>query len=214
MVFKDRAHAGQILAQVLFELHIENPLVLALARGGVPVGFEVAKKLKAPLQVFVSRKIGSPKNPEFGIGAVCEGGGLYLDTNTVDELKISERDLRGLIKKEKEEVERRVMLYRGHELSGIKGKDVILVDDGLATGVTARAAISSLAKLQPKRIIFAVPVCTKEVAAEFEGIIDEVICISRPVNFSSVGQWYEKFEQLEDFEVLEYLKEAKRNTIL
>jgi putative phosphoribosyl transferase len=201
--FKNRIEAGRLLAQKLLGYKEEKPLILALPRGGVPVGFEVAKTLEAPLDTLVVRKIGLPSNPEYGVGAIAPG----------DVIIINESPLEGLeevIKREMEEMERRILKYKSGQYGNrTEGKTIIIVDDGLATGVTARAAIESAILIyKPLKIIFACPVCSTDAAIALRDIVD-VICLHEADDFVAVGLWYEDFPQTSDEEVIELLEKAR-----
>lgn len=210
-IFKDRHEAGKLLAERLDRFSHQDCIVLALPRGGVPVGFEIAKKLNKPLGVVVSRKIGAPHNPEFGIGAVSENGTVILDHEVIKLLAIEKDQVDLLVKKEEEELARRVDLYRdGNLLPSIKEKEILLVDDGLATGVTARAAIKTLVKLEPTLIVFASPVCSEEAAHELFYEAAGVACLNRIPDMGSVGFYYKNFGQVSDEEVVRLLKRAKK----
>jgi putative phosphoribosyl transferase len=207
--FADRREAGRQLAGSLRNESFEDPIVLALPRGGVPVGFEVAKALRAPLEVFVARKIGAPGRPEFGIGAIAEGGFQVFDGRAIGRLGISPAQLHSLAMEEQAELERRVARYRGTRLlPELAGLDVILVDDGLATGVTAEAALRSLRNRSPKTLVLAVPACAPETRARLSEIADLIHCLRAPRNFLAVGSFYENFEQITDAEVRALLDEA------
>lgn len=209
-MFEDRVDAGQQLAAQLKD-YKDSPIVLALPRGGVPVGFAVAKVLGVALDVIVVRKIGAPHNREFGIGAVAEGNVQVLDESTIKLLAVAKTELAEVIKKEKEELKRRVALYRNNKpLPALKNKTVILVDDGLATGVTARAAIASVKKRKPKQVIFASPVCAYDTAQELLHVVNKVVCVTTSVDFTAVGAWYRSFEQTTDAQVVVLLKRSKR----
>lgn len=210
MVFENREEAGKRLATELTQYSDKQPIIIGLPRGGIPLGFEIAEILHAPLEVLVARKIGHPYNPEFGIGAIAEGNVRVLDKPIVNLLEISKKELDNVTNIEKEELKRRVALYRNNKpLPALKNRTVILVDDGLATGVTARAAISSIKKRKPKQLIFASPVCAYDTARELEHLVDKVICVTTPVDFAAVGLWYRSFEQVSDEEVVELLKQSK-----
>lgn len=214
MLFKDRLEAGKKLAERLVELDVQDPIVLALPRGGVPVGFEVAKKLKSPLDVLVVRKLGSPTQPEFGIGAIAPENTAIYDDEAIRNLGIPEEEIRHIEEVERRELQRRIKIYRGKEMMpDLKGKTVILVDDGLATGVTARAAIKYILSRLPDKLIVAMPVCALDSAQSIHSIIrpmkDVIICLSTPYDFSSVGLWYKNFSQVTDEEVLSLLKKSK-----
>lgn len=224
MFFLNRTQAGQLLAEKLEELHAQGMLtsldshdvmVLALPRGGVPVGVEISKQLKIPIDVFVVRKIGAPGNSELGIGAVAEGGVIVINSGFMDDLGLTNEDLREEIDAETAELERRVALYRGnrHNLQ-IENKTVILVDDGLATGVSALAAIRALRLAKPKQLILAAPVCAADTADNLRQQVDGLVCLHTPEYFAAVGQWYEQFDQVTDQEVLTALSDARRNNAL
>lgn len=212
MVFENRQEAGKKLASELLKFRKENPYVLAMPRGGVPIGFEVAQVLQAPLDVIVVRKIGLSSNPEFGIGAIAEGGVRVLDQTTIGVIGIDEEEIKDTIKLEEEELKRRVQVYREEaSLPDLTGKTAILVDDGMATGVTAKAAIKAVKKLNPKKIVLASPVCALDTVEGLKKKVDEVICLATPFEFSAVGVWYKNFTQISDEEVVEWLRKAKNN---
>lgn len=206
MVFENRREAGKKLASKLLKYRKEHPFVLALPRGGVPIGFEVAKVLQAPLSVIVVRKIGLSGNKEFGIGAVAEGGVQVLDQTTAGSLGVDEKELRDTIRLEEEELKRRVEIYRGGApLPKMTGKTVILVDDGIATGITAKAGIEVVKKLNPKKIVLATPVCALDTAESLRLLADQVVCLINPAEFTAVASWYRDFAQTSDEEVVELL---------
>lgn len=213
MGFRDRHDAGRRLAERLIGLldpsTLVEPLVLGLPRGGMPVAFEVARALDAPLDVFVSRKLGAPHQPELGIGAVAEGGVRVLDDDTVRALGVTPDDLEWITAREHTELDRRVAHYRvGRPLPPLTGRDVIVVDDGLATGVTAWAAVSALRATDAARVVLAVPVAAADTAAwiRSEGVV--VVSVTEPADFGAVGRWYDRFEQTSDDEVLDLLARA------
>lgn len=212
MLFKDRPEAGRKLAERLAVWPAKGVVVLALPRGGVPVGFEVARKLRAPLSVLVVRKIGAPGNPEFGVGAIAEGAAEILDRGAIEGLGLSEKEIAPVMAKEEIELERRVKKYRGKRLlPKLAGQTVILVDDGLATGISALAAVQAILKQKPKKLVVAAPVCSPEAAEAVRGVLrptDEFVCLSTPGSFSAVGQWYQNFGQVSDEEVVNYLRRA------
>lgn len=186
-------------------------IVLALPRGGVPVGFEVAKELQVPLDVFVVRKIGLPRQRELAMGAIASGGALVLDPSIVRMAGLSEAELNAVIDRERREIERREREYRdGRPPANVEGKTVILVDDGLATGSTMRAAAMALRSRSPKKLIVAVPVGARSTCEEFQGEVDEVVCAASPEDFHAVGLWYQNFEQTTDEEVRELLERARK----
>ena len=205
-LFRDRAEAGRALAEALAAYAPERPLVLALPRGGVVVGYEVAAALGAELDLLVARKLGAPDQPELGIGAVGPGGVRYVDARAVELLGVPVEYLRAVAEAEAREVERRLRHYRGDRpMPALGGRTVILVDDGLATGVTARAAILAAAAQQPARLVFAAPVCAPESAASLRIEVDDLVCLHAPPLFRAVGHWYERFDQTTDEEVIALL---------
>jgi predicted phosphoribosyltransferase len=184
-------------------------VVLALPRGGVPVAFEVARALHAPLDVFVVRKLGLPGHEEVAMGAIATGGVRILNEDVVRRLGISEAVIEAVTGRERRELERRERLYRGgRPAPDVRRSTVILVDDGLATGSTMRAAIAALRKHGPARIVVAVPVGAPETCAEFQAEADETVCAVMPEPFHAVGQWYRDFSQTTDEEVHELLERA------
>ncbi|MBY0501677.1 MAG: phosphoribosyltransferase [Alphaproteobacteria bacterium] len=208
-IFQNRADAGRRLAEKLKSYQKENPFILALPRGGVPIGYEVAQALHAPLDVFVVRKVGSPWNPEYGIGAVAPGV-LVLDKASLQELGITPPEIQGVIEREQEEVNRRQRLYRGNEdHPTLADKTVILIDDGIATGVTTHVAIQAIKQHKPKKLILAVPVGPKETIAILEKQVDDLICLEMPSHFFAVGSYYVNFPQVSDEEVITLLKQAR-----
>lgn len=211
LYYKDRYDAGRKLAENLLQYKDENPIVIALPRGGVVVGFEIAKMLNAPLDVLVARKLGAPFYPELGIGAIAPNSVKVLDKDIIKSLNVSDRDLETLIERETEEMYRRIELYRGKlQLPDLGGKTVILVDDGLATGVTARAAIKWIKNMSPKKIILAVPVSPPDTAEYFRNEVDELLCLHEPPEFYAVGAYYMNFDQTTDNEVISLLEKAKK----
>ncbi|MEP6690452.1 MAG: phosphoribosyltransferase family protein [Gemmatimonadaceae bacterium] len=210
MLFSDRRAAGRALARELLErvptLPGERPIVLAIPRGGVPVGAEVATALGASLDVFVARKLGAPGREELGIGAVAPGGVRVLDWELIAQLRVSASYIDEVSARERVELERRLAQFRGARAPlDVAGRAVILVDDGLATGVTARVALAALAAQSPARLIFAAPVCSREGSALIASDAVTVVCAATPENFYGVGAWYEDFEQLTDADVLAVL---------
>ncbi len=210
MVFSNRADAGRQLAAKLAEYaHLPNVLVLALPRGGVPVAFEVAEALDAPLDLFLVRKLGVPGHEELAMGAIATGGVRVLNEEVVRGLDIPEEVIATIAAKEQEELQRRERLYRGDRPAPeVTGCIVILVDDGLATGSTMRAAVAALRRQHPARIIVAVPVGAPETCAELGAEADEVVCAQTPEPFYAVGLWYADFSQTTDAEVRDLLKRA------
>ncbi|WP_026735521.1 phosphoribosyltransferase [Fischerella sp. PCC 9605] len=214
MLYKDRIAAGQFLAKEL-AAYANRPdvLVLALPRGGVPVAFEVAKALNAPLDVFVVRKLGVPDQPELAMGAIATGGVRVLNQDIVRSLRLSETVISQEEAKQRQELERRERLYRDNRpFPVLRDRTVIVVDDGLATGATMRAAVMALLTQQPARLVVAVPVAAPETCKELEYEVDEIVCTVTPNPFYSVGVWYENFPQTTDEEVRELLaKAAQKN---
>lgn len=213
ILFEDRGDAGRQLAERLAPYAEERPMVFALPRGGVPVGKEVSRFLGAPLEVIVSRKLGAPGQPEFGIGAVAPGGVRVLNERAVRALGIEEGYLEMISTRELAEAERRLKLFRGDRpYPDLEGRTAILVDDGLATGVTARAALLALRRMNPRRLVLAVPVCAVQTAELLRPETDDLICLLAPANLEAVGLWYRNFEQTSDEEVVRLLEEAQRPT--
>src|SRR3979411_888922 len=207
MYFRDRREAGRQLAQHLRE-YAGRPdvLVLALPRGGVPVAFEVARALHAPLDVFLVRKLGLPGHEELAMGAIASGGARVLNQDVVQPLNIPEELIQVVAAKEQRELERREREYReGRPPIDVRGRTVILVDDGLATGSSMRVAAFALRQKQPAQIIVAVPVAARDSCEELESVADKVVCAVTPEPFWGVGQWYEDFSQTSDAEVRDLL---------
>ena len=178
-------------------------MVVALPRGGVPVAEEVARALGAPLDLLAVRKLGAPHNPEYGIGAVAEGGTRVIDPEAVAVLGINGGDLDAIVARETAELDRRVALYRADRgRTELAGRTVIVVDDGVATGVTDTAALRAVRRRRPGRLVLAVPVCAAESVPRLRGEADEVVCLLEPELLHGVGQWYEDFSQVSDDEVL------------
>ena len=205
--FRDRAEAGRALARALSHYAgRDDVVVLALPRGGVPVGHEVAKQLGAPLDVFLVRKLGVPGHEELAMGAIASGGVLVLDEGVLRRLGISEQQLQKTLAKELDQLRRREAAYRdGRRLPDLKGKTVILVDDGLATGASMQAAARAVRRHEPARIVIAVPVASRATCDKFRDEVDDVVCAITPVPFHAVGNWYEDFSQTTDDEVRELL---------
>lgn len=209
--FRDRSEAGQVLAQELRAYAgREDVIVLALPRGGVPVAFEVARTLQAPLDVFVVRKLGVPGHEELAMGAIASGGVLVLERTVIEDLAIPPDVVADVAAREEQERLRREREYRGDRPEpDVRGRTVILVDDGLATGSTMRAAVAALRKLQPARIVVAVPVAAPSACADLAPEVDDIVCARTPEPFRSVGSWYLEFSQTTDDEVRELLARAE-----
>ena len=209
--FRNRREAGQILAERL-RGHVprSNVVVLALPRGGVPVAYEVAAALDAPLDVFVVRKLGAPGNEEYAIGAIASGGIGIVDATTVAMLGLSRQGVDRIVAMERRELDRRELLYRrGRPFPDLAGKTVVLVDDGLATGATMRAAIQAVRSRGPAAVIAAVPVASREACAMVAAAADECVCALTPAPFYGVGKWYADFSQTTDEQVLDLLARAE-----
>jgi putative phosphoribosyl transferase len=216
--FRDRTEAGQRLAQALMSYADRNDtVVLGLPRGGVPVAFEVARALRAPLDVFVVRKLGAPGHPEFAIGAIAPGGVRVLSRNAIAALGISPATVEHITAYERLELERRDKAYRGNRPQlPLRDKTVIVIDDGLATGSTMEAAISALRAHQAGRIVVAAPVAAVDTCHRLRALADDVVCLETPQRFEAVGLWYQNFDQTTDEEVTELLQRGstfRRSTV-
>jgi putative phosphoribosyl transferase len=209
-LFRDRADAGRILArQVARSVSGSDLLVLALPRGGVPVGFELARTIHADLDVFVVRKLGMPGHEELAIGAIATGGVRVLNEDLIRQLGLSAELIDPIAQREQQELERREALYRkGRAPAPVANRTVILVDDGLATGATMRAAVKALRVERAARIVVAVPVAPPETCEELRDEADEVICAETPEPFAAIGLWYENFTQTTDEKVRSLLEQA------
>lgn len=215
MLFDDRQHAGKSLAEKLLSMKEEgsidlaNAVVVALPRGGVPVGYEIAKALKIPLDVCVVRKVGAPFQQELAVAAVAEGGEIVINEDISRSLGISHEEIEKLAQPKRAEVDQRIKQFRaGRPAVDVSGKTAILVDDGLATGATALSAIHVLKKKKAAMIILALPVCPASAVSTFEAEVDKLVVLSTPVNFYAVGQWYKIFDQVSDQQVQSYLQQA------
>jgi predicted phosphoribosyltransferase len=201
--FSNRRDAGRQLAALLLPLAPEQPVIIGLPRGGVPVAEEIAVALGAVFEVLAVRKIGAPGNPEYGIGAIAEDGTRVLDREAVAALGIEGETLEAIVARESAELRRRVAAYRGNRpATSLQGRTVIVVDDGVATGVTDTAALRTICRQRPQRLILAVPVCAPDSAARLRAEADELVCLIEPEQLYGVGQWYEDFTQVSDSEVL------------
>ncbi|MCY1023899.1 phosphoribosyltransferase [Pyxidicoccus sp. MSG2] len=214
MYFEDRVDAGRRLAELLLEHGYsgEDTLVLGLPRGGVPVAYEVASALGTPLDVWVVRKVGAPGFQELGLGAVAEGGIAYLNRELMEEVGATEEEVRDTVRRKSAEVNERVVRYRqGARAPAVEGKVVILVDDGIATGGTFRAAIQALRLRHPGRIVLAVPVAASQALAELQPLVDDAVCVFPTPALYAIGQWYSDFHQVPDDDVVDLLEQARLN---
>ena len=212
-VFRDRRHAGRVLANVLAGYaNRSDVIVLALPRGGVPVAYEVARALHAPLDVFIVRKLGVPGHEEYAMGAIASGGVRVLNDEVLQRLGIPDAAVDAVTRYEQGELERRERLYRaGRPLPDLRGRTVILVDDGLATGSTMLAAVRAVRAQQPVRIVVAVPTASAETCAQLRSEADEAVCATTPEPFRAGGTWYDDFSQTSDEEVRELLARAQQD---
>ncbi|QBQ53140.1 phosphoribosyltransferase [Nitrosococcus wardiae] len=208
--FKNRVEAGRLLADALKPYAGRTDvLILALPRGGLPVAFEVAQVLAAPLDLMLVRKLGVPGQEELAMGAIASGGITYLNQDLAESLRISDSAIDGVASREKKELERREQAYRGHRpIPEVRNRCVILIDDGLATGATMRAAVLALRQRQPGRIVIGVPVAPADTVENLRAEADEVICLATPEPFLAIGKWYEDFSQTSDEEVRDLLTRA------
>lgn len=204
--FENRIEAGRALGELLRAYRNSAPIVLALPRGGVPVGYEVARALGASLDVFLVRKLGVPGNEEYAMGAIASGGAIILNDDVIARLDITNDEVRGVVEREARELKRREAAYRG--LQGrvpVEGRTVIVVDDGMATGSSMRVALDALRLLRPAKIIVAVPVASREAMAMVRNHADDWACLMTPEPFGAVGAWYLDFQQTTDDEVRQLL---------
>ena len=211
--FNDRVDAGKRLASELADFKGKDALVLAIPRGGVVVGYEIAKALNLSLDVIIPRKIGAPDNPELAIGAMTEDGTIILDNNLVTYLGVSQDYIKDESGRQKSEIERRLKKYRQNEpYPGLKGLDVIIVDDGIATGSTMKAALASVKNRGARTVTIAVPVGPPSTIKELKKQADRVICPYTPEYFQAIGQFYANFNQTTDEEVIQLLKQSKQKS--
>jgi len=210
-IFADRREAGRALAEALEGLRLADPVVLALPRGGVPVGYEIAKALGAPLDVLFVRKIGAPGHEEYGIGALVDGSSpqIVIDERTAQQVGASPEYIQGQVTRQLAEIERRRSLYRTGPAPDLRGRTVIVVDDGIATGGTVRAALKALAAANAERVILAVPIAPIDVLQSLRELCDEVVCLATPDPFYAVGRHYLDFTQTSDEDVVQLLQAAK-----
>ena len=209
--FRDREEAGRQLGSALAARYgnRDDVLVLALPRGGVPIGYEVARALRAPLDVFLVRKLGLPGHEEFAMGAIATGGVRVLNEEIFAQLPIPQSVVDSVAEREMRELDRRERSYRGNRPAlDVRGKTVIVVDDGLATGSTMKAAVRALRQMRPNAIVVAVPVAARQTCDEFRAEVDDIVCSRTPEPFQAVGLWYDDFSQTTDEEVHELLDRA------
>jgi putative phosphoribosyl transferase len=210
--FADRREAGRLLAKALEQHAGADAIVLGLPRGGLPVADEIARALGGTLDLWVVRKLGAPQQPELGMGAVAEGQAIVLDRSIVELTGVSQTELFAIAHRELQEVRRRVERFRGDRpLPPIAGRTVILVDDGLATGNTMRAAVQAVKKYGPARLVVAVPVGDPGVVAALRRDVDEIVCLHQPDDLYAIGLWYRDFQQVQDAEVSKILDDARRS---
>lgn len=211
--FIDRRHAGRVLAQALLHHAGEKDLiVLGLPRGGVPVAYEVSKALRSPLDVMVVRKLGVPGWEELAMGAIASGGIRVMNQDVVLATGVAPEAIERAVATQQRELERRELRYRGHTRAPeIAGKTVILIDDGIATGASIRAAIQAIRSQAPTELIVAVPVAAPETCAELRPMVDDLVALLTPDNFTAVGQWYDDFSQTSDEEVTQLLRQASED---
>lgn len=214
-LFKDRHDAGQRLTQKLLRYKgAKDAIVIALPRGGVAVGYDISLALRLPLDVFITRKLGAPSNPELAMGALAETGYRHMNEDVIREYHVSSAQLEEETQRQKSEISRRLNGYRGgRTLPSLKGRTVILVDDGIATGATFFASLGALLKAEAAKIVAAVPVAPPRIVAELKALVDEVVVLHTSEWFFGIGQFYEEFPQVEDDEVMACL-EAVRKTRL
>ena len=209
-ILRDRTDAGKRLAEAL-EDYADDPdgIVLALPRGGVPVGYEIAETLHLPLDVFLVRKLGVPGQEELAMGAIAMGGVCVFNDRIVRGLNISQQAIDFVTSREQAELERRNLLYReGRPVPDLANKTVLLVDDGIATGATMRAAVEAILQVKPRQLIVAVPVAPPEIYDMFQSLADKIVCLETPASFFAIGNWYQNFSQTSDDEVRKLLGEA------
>lgn len=208
-MFKDRTEVGKLLAEKIHKMGFERPMLLAIPRGGVPVAKEIAVEIHAPLDLVITRKIGFPGQPEFAIGAVSQEGEILVDEQTVRSMAVSEEYLKKEAAVQTREIRRRLERYRGKRpYPDLAGKDVIIVDDGIATGNTVLAAIESVRLKKPRSITLAIGVAPPDTLRKLSSKADSIVCLDSPEPFYSIGEFYASFEQVEDDEIRKALREA------
>ncbi|QPC83328.1 phosphoribosyltransferase [Phototrophicus methaneseepsis] len=212
MRFQNRSEAGKFLAEKLVAYRDEpNVLILALPRGGVPVAVEVANVLHAPMDLFLVRKLGVPGRDELAMGAVATGGIRVLNSSVIKNLEVTQAQIEAVTAREKEELARREQAYRDDQPPPrIQDRTIILIDDGLATGATMRAAVQALRQQQPSRLVVGVPVASPQTCAELQELVDEIVCAITPDQFNAIGTWYEDFSQLTDDDVRDLMIDGEQ----
>lgn len=209
--FADRIEAGRLLAEALVKKHFVDPVILALPRGGVPIAIEVARKIHAPIDIVLVRKIGVPFQPELALGAIVDGDDpeIFYNDDVIAMTRLTRANVAELAEEQLKEIERRKEVYlKGRARVDIAGRTAIVVDDGLATGATARVVLQLLRKKEPKLLVLAVPVAPADTLAALSAIADEIVCLAQPSPFYAIGVHYRRFGQLDDNDVISLLKEA------
>lgn len=209
MTFADRTEAGRKLAHALAHHRGEDAVVLGLPRGGVPVAFEVARALSLPLDVLIVRKIGAPGQPELGLGAIAEGGAIFLDTELIAEVGASQREVDSIVEAQRVEIARRARTYRMGPPLALAGRTAIVVDDGIATGGTVRAALRALDAHSPRRVVLGIPVASVDTLRRLRSEVDELVCVEAVPALWSVGENYDDFTQTTDDDVIRLLHAAR-----
>jgi len=210
-LFKDRHEGGKLLAKELARYErAEDAIVIALPRGGVVVGYDICLALALPLDVLITRKLGTPWNPELAMGAIAETGYVHMNSDVMREYHVTQTQLDREMECQKSEIQRRIQRYRGGQaMASLKGKTVILVDDGIATGATFYASIGAISKQETARLVAAVPVAPPRIVAELKGLVDEVVVLYSTEWFFGIGQFYEQFPQVDDEEVVASLETVR-----
>ena len=210
-LFKDRHEGGKLLAKELARYErAEDAIVIALPRGGVVVGYDICLALALPLDVLITRKLGTPWNPELAMGAIAETGYVHMNPDVMREYHVTQAQLDREMESQKSEIQRRIQRYRGGQaMASLKGKTVILVDDGIATGATFFASIGAISKQETARLVAAVPVTPPRIVAELKGLVDEVVVLYSTERFFGIGQFYEQFPQVDDEEVVASLETVR-----
>ncbi len=213
MVFQNREDAGRRLGERLQRYRgVQGGLILALPRGGVAVGYQLSLALHLPLDVFITRKIGAPDNPEYALGAVSEGGNVFLQPDVLSAFGLTRKDIEELVDVQRHEITRRQQLYRqGRQLAPLKDRTVLVADDGIATGATFIASVEAIRRYHPRRLVAAIPVGPEDTIAQVRPLVDELVVLATPEPFWAVGSHYRDFTQVEDHDVLMYLNMAEES---